>query len=79
MAKFRYKVEIRFHSNYIEVEGNNIRVGLLSKPEKGKANIELVKKLAKYFKMPSSRIKIVSGQRSRRKIIEIEYEQSHEA
>ncbi|HIE18162.1 TPA: DUF167 domain-containing protein, partial [Candidatus Bathyarchaeota archaeon] len=48
-----------------------IIVGLTSKPEKGKANLELIKKLAKYFKVSSSQIRIVSGLKSRRKIVEI--------
>ncbi|MFX0068460.1 MAG: DUF167 domain-containing protein [Promethearchaeota archaeon] len=74
MAKLRYTVEIRFQRDYIEVEGNNIRMGLLSKPVRGKANIELIRKLAKYFKISSSQIKIVSGHRSRRKIVEINHE-----
>ncbi|MCS7385017.1 MAG: DUF167 domain-containing protein, partial [archaeon GB-1867-097] len=45
--------------------------GLTSKPEKGKANLELVKKLAKHFKVSPSQIRIVVGLKSRRKIVEI--------
>ena len=67
----KYEVEVKFHKNFIKVEGNKILVGLTSKPEKGKANLELIKKLAKYFKVPSSHIRIVSGLKSKRKIIEI--------
>ena len=67
----KYEVEVKFHKNFIKVEGNKILVGLTSKPEKGKANLELIKKLAKYFKVPSSHIRIVSGLKSRRKIVEI--------
>ncbi|MGB9760738.1 MAG: DUF167 domain-containing protein, partial [Thermoproteota archaeon] len=55
----------------VEVEGNKIVVGLTSKPVGGKANLELIKKLAKHFKVPSSQVKIVSGLKSRRKIVEI--------
>ena len=67
----KYEVEVKFHKNFIKVEGNKILVGLTSKPEKGKANLELIKKLAKYFKVPSSHVRIVSGLKSRRKIVEI--------
>lgn len=67
----KYEVEVKFHKNFIKVEGNKILVGLTSKPEKGKANLELIKKLAKYFKVPSSHVRIVSGLKSKRKIIEI--------
>ena len=67
----KYEVEVKFHKNFIKVEGNKILVGLTSKPEKGKANLELIKKLAKYFKVPSSHVRIVSGLKSRRKIVEV--------
>jgi len=67
----KYEVEVRFHNDFLKVEGNKIIVGLTSKPEKGKANLELIKKLAKHFKVSSSQVKIVSGLKSRRKIVEI--------
>ena len=67
----KYEVEVKFHKNFIKVEGNKIFVGLTSKPEKGKANLELIKKLAKHFKVPSSHVRIVSGLKSKRKIVEI--------
>ena len=67
----KYEVKVKFHKNFIKVEGNKILVGLTSKPEKGKANLELIKKLAKYFKVPSSHVRIVSGLKSRRKIVEV--------
>ncbi len=67
----KYEVEVKFHKNFIKVEGNKIFVGLTSKPEKGKANLELIKKLAKHFKVPSSHVRIVSGLKSRRKIVEV--------
>ena len=67
----RYVVEVEFNKNFINVYEDRIVVGLTSKPEKGKANIELVKKLAKRFNVSSSQVKIVSGFKSRRKIIEL--------
>jgi len=66
-----YEVEVVFHRDFLKVEDNKIIVGLTSKPEKGKANLELIKKLAKHFKVSSSQIRIVSGLKSRRKIVEI--------
>jgi len=67
----RYVVEVIFHRDFLKVEDNRITVGLTSKPERGKANLELIKKLAKHFKVSSSQIRIVSGLKSRRKIVEI--------
>jgi len=55
----------------VKVEGKHIVVGLTSPPKKGKANIELVKKIAEYFDLSSSQIKIISGLRSRNKLVEI--------
>ncbi len=55
----------------MKVEGTKIFVGLKQRPEGGKANIELINKLAKYFRVAPSQIRIVSGIRSREKLIEI--------
>ena len=66
-----YEVEVVFHRDFLKVEDDKIIVGLTSKPERGKANLELIKKLAKHFKVSSSQIRIVSGLKSRRKIVEI--------
>ncbi len=67
----RYEVDVEFRKDFVKVNGNEITVGLTSRPEKGKANLELIKKLAKHFDVPSSQVKIVSGLKSRRKIVEI--------
>jgi uncharacterized protein (TIGR00251 family) len=67
----RYEVEVEFHKDFVKIEGNKVVVGLTSKPIGGKANVELIKKLAKYFGVSSSQVKIVSGLKSRRKIIEL--------
>lgn len=60
-----------FHKDYFNVEGDTIHVGLTSKPEKGKANRELLSKLAKHFKVPTSNIRIIAGQKSRTKLVEV--------
>ena len=67
----RYEVEVEFRNDFVRVEGNRILVGLRSRPVKGKANLELIKKLAKYFKVSSSQVRIISGSKSRRKTVEI--------
>jgi len=66
-----YEVKVEFHKDFIKVDGNRIVVGLSSKPEKGKANVELIKKLAEHFNVSSSQVKIVSRFKTRRKIVEI--------
>ena len=67
----RYNVTVKFNTDAIEVDGDTITVGIRSKPERGRANRELVDKLAKYFGIPASNVRIVAGFTSRKKIVEI--------
>lgn len=71
VMEMRYEVTVEFHSDFVRVDGSKIVVGLTSKPERGKSNRELVKKLAKHFKVSSSQVGIVSGSKLRRKIVEV--------
>ncbi len=48
-----------------------MRVRLNAVPEKGKANAELVKLLAKHFGVRKSAIEIVRGHLGREKVVEI--------
>ncbi len=68
----RFEVEVQFRKDFLVVDGNRIVAGLVSRPERGKANLELVKKLAKHFDVSSSQVRIISGLKSRKKIVEIE-------
>jgi len=67
----KFEVEVELHKNFIKINRDKIIVGLSSRPEKGKANIELIKKLAKHFNVSSSQVRIKSGLKSRKKIVEI--------
>ncbi len=51
--------------------GDEIKVYLKSKPERGKANRELIDVLSKYFKVEKSKIRIIKGEKSRRKVVEV--------
>jgi uncharacterized protein len=66
-----YKVSVTFHKDFIEVNNDEISVGIKSKPEKGEANRELIKKLSKHFNVSQSQVKITSGEKSRKKLIQI--------
>ena len=68
----RFNVEVQFHRDFVEIDGDRIMVGLTAMPKKGAANRELIRKLAKYFGLSSSQIRIISGLKSRNKIVEIE-------
>lgn len=66
-----YQVHVEFNRDSIEVNGNEITIGVRSKPVDGQANKEIIKKLAKHFGVSSANIAIRSGHRSRDKIVEI--------
>jgi uncharacterized protein (TIGR00251 family) len=66
-----YKVSVTFHKDFIEVNNDEISVGIKSKPQKDEANRELIKKLSKYFNVSQSHVKITSGKKSRKKLIQI--------
>ena len=68
----RYSVSVRFSSDgRIDVSGDEIAISIKSPPERGRANRELVKKLAAHFKVGEDRIRIISGLASRKKVVEI--------
>lgn len=66
-----YKVAVFFHRDYIEVEGDSIEIGVMSKPQRGKANSEIIEKIANHFGVSRSSVRLVSGEKSRNKIIEV--------
>jgi hypothetical protein len=66
-----YKVNVEFNKEFLSVEENQIMIGIKTKPIKGEANKEIIKRLAKHFKMSTSRIQIKSGHKSKQKIIQI--------
>lgn len=55
----------------IKVDDVNFKVWVKEAPEKGRANLALIKLLAGYFNVNRSDIKILSGSGSKLKIIEI--------
>ena len=68
----RYSIEVKFGKDLIIVDQDTIIVGIKSPPEKGKANLELIKKLAKYYDIPSSQVRILTGFKSKKKIVDIQ-------
>jgi len=53
------------------LEDETIKINISAVPEKGKANQELVKFLAKEFEVEKNNIKIISGKTERIKLIKI--------
>lgn len=51
--------------------GKTLRVKVAAPPIEGRANKELIKILSDYFSVSKSKISIVSGEKSKNKIVEI--------
>jgi uncharacterized protein (TIGR00251 family) len=60
-------------SEIIKVNEHHLKVRLVSPPAKDRANRELTELLAKYYSIQKSAIKIVRGQHSREKFVEISF------
>ena len=66
-----YKVSVTFHRDFIEVNNDEITIGITSEPKKGKANKELIEKISKYFGVAKSNVRIISAAKSRKKLVEV--------
>ena len=66
-----YKVQVKFSKDFLKINDDQIDIGIKSKPIKGEANKEIIKKIAKYFSISTGTIQIKSGHKSKEKIIEI--------
>jgi len=66
-----YQVLVEFQKDFLKVEGNQITIGIKSKPIKGQANKEIIKKISKYFGVSSLCVTIKKGQKTEKKIIEV--------
>ncbi|MCX6794532.1 MAG: DUF167 domain-containing protein [Candidatus Falkowbacteria bacterium] len=54
-----------------EMEDGTLKIAVAAVPERGKANLELIKYLAKAFGVAKGDIKIISGAGARLKLIKI--------
>ncbi|MFH1161990.1 MAG: DUF167 domain-containing protein [Candidatus Jorgensenbacteria bacterium] len=54
-----------------KIDETHFSVSVKGPPEKGKANEAIVKALAEYFKIPASRVVLLSGFSSKNKILEV--------
>lgn len=66
-----YKVKVEFSKEFLEIKDSQINIGVKSKPVKGEVNKEIIKKLAKHFRVSTTLVHIKSGHKSHQKIIEI--------
>ena len=68
-----YEVNVEFNKEFLNIKENQITMGIKSKPIKGEANKEIIKKLAKHFWVSTSLVQIKSGHKSKQKIIQIQH------
>ncbi len=54
-----------------KIDNINFKAWVKEVPEKGKANLALIKLLAKHFNVDKSSVQMLSGSKSRLKIVEI--------
>jgi uncharacterized protein (TIGR00251 family) len=72
--KIQVKVNPNSKTEELSQEGNSFIVKVKEPPREGKANQAVIKLLAEHFGVPQSHIRILSGFKSRNKIIEIAVE-----
>lgn len=65
------KVILNAKKTEITESGGVLKIKLTAPPKEGKANKELLKILSRHFKVSKNKIKIVKGERSRIKTVEI--------
>ena len=66
-----YKVQVQFYKDFLKIKEDQICIGIKSKPIKGEANKEIIKKIVKHFAISTVAIEIKTGHKSKEKIIEI--------
>jgi uncharacterized protein (TIGR00251 family) len=69
--KIQVKVKPRSKTEEVSQEGDSFIIKVKEPPKEGKANQAVVKLLAEHFDVPQSQVRILSGFRSRNKVIEV--------
>ena len=67
----KYNVKVVLRSDFVRKTEEGLEVGIRAVPEKGRANADVIRKIAKHFRVPQSSVRIVSGSTSRKKVIEV--------
>jgi uncharacterized protein (TIGR00251 family) len=69
------KVQPRAHKRMIQKTGEKeYKVWAFSPPAEGRANKEVIDLVASHFHIPPSQVKIAKGEKSRQKVVILEYE-----
>ncbi len=69
--KIQVKVKPNSRTEEISREGNNFIVKVKEPPKEGKANQAVIKLLAEHFGVPQSQVRILSGFKSKNKVVDV--------
>jgi uncharacterized protein (TIGR00251 family) len=69
--KIQVKVKPNSKTEELSREGDSFIVKVKEPPKEGKANQAVIKLLAEHFSVSQSQVRILSGFRSRNKVIEV--------
>jgi len=69
--KIQVKVKPNSKTEELSQEGDSFIINVKEPPKEGKANQTVIKLLAEHFGVPQSQVRILSGFRSRNKVIEV--------
>ena len=69
--KIQVKVKPNSKTEDISREGDSFIIKVKEPPKEGKANQAIIKLLAEHFGVPQSQVRILSGFRSKNKVIEV--------
>jgi uncharacterized protein (TIGR00251 family) len=69
--KIQVKVKPGSKTEELSREGDSFIVKVKEPPKEGRANQAVIKLLAQHFGVPQSQVRIISGFKSRNKIIEV--------
>ena len=69
--KIQVKVKPNSRTEEVSQEGNIFIVRVKEPPREGKANLAVIELLAVHFGVPKGQVRILSGLRSRDKVIEV--------
>jgi uncharacterized protein (TIGR00251 family) len=69
--KIQVKVKPNSKTEDVSLEGDSFIVRVKEPPRKGKANQAVITLLAEHLGVPKSRVRILSGFRSKNKVIEV--------
>ena len=70
----RVEIEVKVRasqSRVLGIKANRLSVALAAPPVDGAANAALIETLAEFFDLPRRQIRLIAGERSRRKVVEL--------